>query len=160
MDAALFYLGIRDRSVGEMRDYLQKKQYEPEEIGSVLARLEELRLLDDGVFARNLLRLKTSMKPLSRKEMKSVLIRHKIGKQTAEEVLAEFDGEMELAAARKLAEEVKRKVSKYPREEQWKRAAAKMAAKGFPYGVIREALRDMTAENAEDMDDPEQEYME
>ena len=160
MDAALFYLGIRDRSVGEMREYLQKKQYEPEEIGSVLSRLEELRLLDDSAFARNLLRSKTTMKPLSRMEMRSVLIRHKIGKQTAEETLSEFDGGMELDAALKLAAEVKKKVAKYPPEERWRRAASKMAAKGFPYGVIREALKDMTGEDGDVSDGMDEEYTE
>ena len=160
MDAALFYLGIRDRSVGEMREYLQKKQYEADEIESVLRRLNELSLLDDSVFARRVLRSKTAMKPVSRKEMKAVLIRHKIGKEIVEDTLSEYDHETELAAARKLAEEVTRKVAKYPPEERWRRAAAKMAAKGYPYGVIREALAGMSGEDPEITDDAEQEYME
>ena len=156
----MFYLGIRDRSVGEMREYLQKKQYEADEIESVLRRLNELSLLDDSVFARRVLRSKTAMKPVSRKEMKAVLIRHKIGKEIVEDTLSEYDHETELAAARKLAEEVTRKVAKYPPEERWRRAAVKMAAKGYPYGVIREALADMSGENPEITDDAEQEYME
>ena len=150
MDAALFYLGIRDRSVGEIREYLQKKQYEAEEIDAVLSRLEELRLLDDSVFARNLLRAKTSAKPLSRMELKAVLIRHKLGKRIVDETLSEYDAEAELAAAERLAADVIRKVAKYPKEERWRRAAAKMAAKGYPYGVIREALSGMGTEDTEE----------
>ncbi len=92
--------------------------------------------------------------------MKAILIRHKLGKQIVEDTLSVFDHDTELAAARKLAEEVIRRVAKYPQEERWRRAAAKMAAKGYPYGVIREALSGLTEETAGIPDDMEQEYME
>ena len=160
MDAALFYLGIRDRSFGEMREYLQKKQYGPEEIEQVMTRLRELGLLNDETFAKSVVRSNTAMKPVSRKEMKAILIRHKVGRKDIEETLAEFDAETELAAARRLAADVVRKVSKYPREERWGRAASKMAAKGFPYGVIREALSGMFGEDPEMTDETEGEYSE
>ena len=51
MDAALHFLGHRPRSEREIRTRLQSKGYSPEILDAIVARLAELKLIDDAAFA-------------------------------------------------------------------------------------------------------------
>lgn len=52
LDLAFRYLGRRDRTVLEMRRYLEGKRVEPDTIDAALQQLERERYVDDARFAR------------------------------------------------------------------------------------------------------------
>ena len=85
--AALRLLSARPRSVRELRDRLRQKKFPQGEITVVLADLERAGLLDDGRFARMLIRDTMIFRPSAKRVLKQKLLRHGISRSVADEAL-------------------------------------------------------------------------
>lgn len=59
--AGLRYLAFRMRSVHEMRNYLEKKNYSPAQIDFAVQRLKKERVLDDHTFAESFIRTRMKL---------------------------------------------------------------------------------------------------
>ena len=143
VDRALDILALRDHAAGELYQKLCRK-FDPHSAAAAVARAEELGLLNDESYARRraaeLLR-----KRKSRREIAADLNAKGIDRDTAAAVLDELlaapeDGEgdsPELAAAVALIEKsYARKLAEGKRPQ----VMAALARRGFPHGVIREAV--------------------
>jgi regulatory protein len=92
-DAALHFLGPRPRSEREIRDRLTRGEYDPQVIDRVVARLRELRLVDDAAFAAYWLEQRAAHKPRGSRLLKQEL-RHKgVAQEVVAEALPEDDDE-------------------------------------------------------------------
>ena len=143
LDKAMDLLALRDHAAGELYQKLCRK-FDPHTAAAAVAKTGELGLLDDAGFARRraaeLLR-----KRKSRREIAADLNAKGIDRDTAAAVLDELfsapeDGEgdsPELAAAVALIEKsYARKLAEGKRPQ----VMAALARRGFPHGVIREAV--------------------
>ena len=143
VDRALDILALRDHAAGELYQKLCRK-FDPHSAAAAVAKAEELGLLNDESYARRraaeLLR-----KRKSRREIAADLNAKGIDRDTAAAVLDELlaapeDGEgdsPELAAAVALIEKsYARKLAEGKRPQ----VMAALARRGFPHGVIREAV--------------------
>lgn len=97
---ALNYLARRSRTEQEIRTYLKDKGHHEAEINQCIEKLKHYQYLDDHRTAREFVAYRERSKPMGRFRLKRELQSRGVTQAIIEEVLAEFDGEKELALAR------------------------------------------------------------
>jgi len=99
LNYALWLLGRRDRSVGEIEEKLSAKKYTVEEIKKSISFLRKQGFLDDARFAKHYIENQLSVKPLGKYQLKMKLKRKFIADEIIEKTITEIgpDREMELA---------------------------------------------------------------
>ena len=90
-DAAYHYLSFRARSVKEVRDKLEEKDYPEEIVAQVIADLERQRFLDDCEFARRFVEARLARANGSRK-LAQDLRRKGVGSEILDQILKELAG--------------------------------------------------------------------
>ncbi len=138
-DKALNFLDLRRRSTKEIRDYLWRKEFEPDVIQSVIDRLTKAGLLNDEEFARAWVRDRLLLKPKSKRALSAELFAKGIARETADLVLSELDGDDELSA---LQDSINRKLRqiKYATRENDDKLIAALAREGYKYSDIKSCL--------------------
>lgn len=148
-ERALYLLGLRDYACGE----LEKKLYteaSPEIAAAVIARLQEVGLLDDAAYARRLARHLMEVKQYPRRRIEQELRHRGIDALTVADALAELDGD-DLQQALALLE--KKYYNKLKTPEDRRRTVAALARRGFSYGAIRGAMERMQVPDDEEIDE-------
>lgn len=135
---AALLLSYRARTEKEMRDRLARKGFPPETIEAALARLRELRLLDDEQYARDFTRDRVTIGRKGRWNVRAELTRRGIARPVIEAALA--DAPDELAVARELAQKYRDRHARLDPAKLENRLYAFLARRGFPADVIRRAL--------------------
>jgi regulatory protein len=96
-------LARRELSEAQIRQRLTRRQHEPDDIDSAIARLKAERSLDDarvaGAIARSETNLKKRGKPRVRRAIEAAGIAPAIARRAVDEVFETIDGEALLAAA-------------------------------------------------------------
>ncbi len=139
-DKALNYLDLRRRSTKEIRDYLYRKDFEPQVIQAVIDRLTRAGLLNDEEFARAWIRDRLLLKPKSKRALSAELFAKGISRETADLVLSELDGDDELDALRGSIDRRLRQ-SKYATRENDDKLIAALAREGYKYSDIKNCLQ-------------------
>ncbi|HEX5417834.1 MAG TPA: regulatory protein RecX [Chloroflexota bacterium] len=156
VERALRFLESRPRSEREVRTRLAQKGTPPGLVDRVVARLRELKLIDDDAFAAFWIENRNRFRPKGARAIKAELRQ----KGLADDVIAEQveDGLDEEAGARVVALRQARRYAKldYPtfRQKLW----AYLARRGFDFdaisSAIEEAWRSVGAENTLTTDAP------
>ena len=92
LNAAARFLEVRSRSVDELRRHLTQAGYRPDLVDAAVARLTELRMLDDATFARMWVESRDRARPRSEAALRRELTLKGIGRELAAEVLDERRG--------------------------------------------------------------------
>ena len=132
---AINYLAIRPRSTKEIRDYLWRKQYEPEIAERVMERLEQKGYLRDQQFAKSWVQSRSLTKPMSRRRLSQELSQKGIKDEAKSVALADFDEE---AALRQIIEK-KGRFSRFRNDKQ--KFIQYLARQGFSFDLIQSCLR-------------------
>ena len=146
LNAALHYLSYRPRSESELRERLYRRNFDEESIGRVVARLEELGLVDDMEFAQFWQDNRQAFSPRSSSLTRLELRR----KGVAEEVISQVvtpasDGEGAYRAA--LGKARRLPVSDY--QSFRRRLGEYLRRRGFSYGVINNTVQQLWQEMKE-----------
>lgn len=138
-DKALNFLDLRRRSTKEIRDYLWRKEFEPDVIQPVIDRLTKAGLLNDEEFARAWVRDRLLLKPKSKRALSAELFAKGISRETSDLILSELDGDDELGA---LNDSLNRKLrqTKYATRENDDKLIAALAREGYKYSDIKNCL--------------------
>jgi regulatory protein len=91
---ALDLLGVRDRSIKEMRERLAKRDCAAADIDTVVADLEALSLLDDHKFVHRWIETRRQRRPEGVPKVIRDLLRRGIDKSVIEQVLSELDRDL------------------------------------------------------------------
>lgn len=148
-ERALYLLGLRDYACGE----LEKKLYteaSPEIAAAVIARLQEVGLLDDAAYARRLARHLMEYKKYPRRRIEQELRHRGVDSAVIVDALDGLDGD-DLQQALALLE--KKYYNKLKTPEDRRRTVAALARRGFSYGAIRGAMERMNALDNEEIDE-------
>jgi regulatory protein len=153
-ESALWLLGYRARSCHELRERLLGKGFAATDIDELIARFTEVGLLDDGRFARDLVRYHTRAHPLGRfgllRELRLKGIADELAKKVLEEELS-VDAEVELAT-----ETVKRILNrKLDFKSKYKKAVGYLSRRGFSSHAIN-GVQAMILKNREFEEFPEE----
>jgi len=154
LDRALRFLETRPRSEREVRTRLAQKGASPDLIDRVIARLRDLRLIDDAAFARFWIENRARFSPRGARALKAELRQ----KGLAADVVAEVDESVdEAAGARDLARRYARRLAKLDRQTFRQKLWAQLARRGFDYDVIGPAIDEAWQTVAGDATDDESE---
>jgi regulatory protein len=152
-ESVLRTLTAAPKSRGEILASLGRKGY-PEHIAeSVVARLEDVGLINDSEYADMIVRTRHRERGLARRAISMELRRRGVGDDDAAEALEQVDDDSERDAAERLAAKILRSSTRYPVEVRTRRAVASLARKGYSpglaYAVVREVLLGEEVEEAE-----------
>lgn len=133
---ALGQLSRRQRSEWELRDYLKRKEYQPEIIDQVIGQLTEYGYVDDKKFAEAWIANRRLLKATSARRLRQELKQKRVSDETIDEALSEDETD-ENEVLRELVER-KRKQSKYQDDLKLMQY---LFRQGFSYDAIKSALQ-------------------
>jgi regulatory protein len=144
---ALRLLSYRQRSEKEMRDALQRRGVKGELLAETMARLQQLRLLDDADFARTYVDQRDRTAPRGRRLLAAELKARGVGKTAIEEPLADVD---ETDAAYRAAAKRAQTLVRLPYADFQRRLGDHLLRRGFGYETSRATVRRLWAELGEE----------
>ena len=136
---ALGMIARRSRSEWEMREYLKRKEYDPELIDELVERLYMSKWLDDEDFARKWVDNRRLLKATSKRRLTQELKAKRVSDDIIQSVLAEDETD-EITVLREL---VVRKAQQ-TRYQDTQKLMAYLIRQGFNYADIKSVLTDTT----------------
>ncbi len=128
-------LARRPRSVHEMRDYLKRKDYEPELIEKILNALSEREYLDDEKFAKAWVESRRLLKHTSKRRLQSELQQKRIPADIIARVL-----EADETDEQEVLKDVVAKKRSQSRYQDDQKLIAYLLRQGFNYDDIKTVL--------------------
>ncbi|MDR7273446.1 regulatory protein RecX [Catenuloplanes atrovinosus] len=148
-EICLRQLATRPRTRAELAAALTKREISAEVIDSVLARYDEVGMIDDAAFAREWVTTRHRGRGLARRALADELRRRGVDAETAGAALDELDPETEEETAFALAAR-KVRVARGEPDAVFRRVVGMLARKGYPAGLaIRAVKAAMEAQAAE-----------
>ncbi len=132
---SLDLLARRSRSEWEMRDYLRRKDYEPELIDKTVNRLSKAGLLDDAKFAQAWVENRRLLKATSKRKLWQELKQKRVSEEVINQVLS--DDEIDERQVLKDLITKKRSQTRYQDDQK---LIAYLLRQGFNYQDIKEEI--------------------
>lgn len=139
LDLGYQYLGQRDRTVAEMRRYLEGKRVDPATIDEAVAELGEHGYLDDARYARQFAEDRRKLDDWGAERIERKLLSVGIATNLVEAALAARDAAAELDAAVDLLHRRFREPPVGDRERN--RALGILVRKGYDFELAHDAIR-------------------
>lgn len=136
---ALDLISRRQRSEWEIRDYLRRKEFDPEFIDQIIERLLGRGYLNDEVFARMWVENRRILKPTSRRKLVMELKQKRVPSEVIDKVLAEDKDEVDEREV--LRQLVEKKRARYPDQNKLMQY---LARQGYSYDDIKSVLSEDT----------------
>ncbi|HEX2070207.1 MAG TPA: regulatory protein RecX [Thermoleophilaceae bacterium] len=139
LDLALKALNRRERSICELRAYLEGKRVEPDAIDAAVVELERSGLLDDAGFARRFAEDKRMLERWGAERIERELLRRGIAPQLVQAAVALQDRDGELESALALLTEKLREppADDRDRDRAWRMLVRKGYAPELAYDAVR-----------------------
>lgn len=127
----------------------------PEEAAEeILERFSDVCLIDDAAFAHAWVESRQRRKNLSRRALRSELVKKGIDRELIDEALSEVDSDDEYAAALTLATSRLRRLEGLAPEVRWRRLTGALARKGFSAGLVMRVAREVIQDADTDLESP------
>ena len=139
-ERALRLLAVRPRARRELESRLRQAGFETAEVSSELDRLEEVGLLDDGAFARELADHHMTVRGSARRAVAAALASKGVSRETIDRTLAGLEQDESVRALEVATERARRLKSLKP-EAAYGRLVSFLARRGYDGGTSREAAR-------------------
>jgi Uncharacterized protein conserved in bacteria len=136
---ALTMLNYKQRSSHEIRQKLNEKGFSPEQIDTVLEKLEHAGLVADGKFAEQWVENRNTFHPRSRRLIRLELLQKGIAAEEIDKALVGSAEDAELAT--QAAMQQIRKYSGLEWEDFRKKLSAYLLRRGFSYGTVAPVVR-------------------
>ncbi|MGH2677206.1 MAG: regulatory protein RecX, partial [Actinomycetota bacterium] len=144
-DRALRLLSVRSRSRVELERRLARAGYEPDEVAAAVADLEEVGLVDDERFARELAESKRR-RGMGRRAGLAALRAKGVDREIAEQAVGEVNPEDEADRAYELARARLERVRSVPPDVAYRRTVGFLVRRGFEPVIAGMAVRRAEAE--------------
>jgi regulatory protein len=139
-ERALRLLSVRPRSSRELGSRLRQAGFEDAEVEDELLRLEEVGLLDDGAFARELADHHLTVRRSSRRAVAGALAAKGVPRETIDRTLAGLGGD-ESERAVEVARDRARRLTNLRPEVAYGRLVSFLARRGYDGSTSRQAAR-------------------
>lgn len=146
-DTALRMLGYKMRTVWEIRQKLEEKEFSAEVIDEVIAFLEKYGYADDREYCRRFIRERLRLQPKGAYALRMELRQRGISRSLIEEILSETEIDEAGDALRWLEKKTKGTLPATPKEK--KRLMDFLQRKGYSYATIEAAFREFEAHGGE-----------
>ena len=141
-EAALTCLDFCARSEKELSNALRRKGFVNPVIAATLARLREVGLIDDALYARRMAETQ-SAKPVGIYAFKRKLTAKGISDDDAEAALSAFDDDQQRAACKRAAEKLWRKYAALPPREARAKLSQALMRRGFGWDAIEATIEEI-----------------
>ena len=144
MERALKLLSFKPRSIAELHERLLEKEWAEESIvDQVIARLIELRYLDDEQFAASYASSRLTVRPLGRTRLRRDLQRKKLPNEITEQTLDQlYDGNAEEKLIDRAISKRLRLKGPPTSLEAAKKLFDYLMRRGFNYDLVRRKIRE------------------
>ncbi len=132
---SLDMLSRRARSEWELRDYLKRKEYEPEIINQIISRLKNMKYIDDYNFAKSWVDNRRLLKATSKRKLSQELKQKRVEQSVIDKVLAEDETDEKSVIKDLIAK--KRTQSRYKDDQK---LIAYLLRQGFSYSDVKDAI--------------------
>lgn len=139
LNYALWLLGRRDRSIGEIKEKLLSKEHSEEETNQAVAFLIEKKFLDDERFSKNYIRNQISIKPIGKYQLKIKLQKKLVPVDIITQILEESDIDEAELAKKTFEGWIKRNSSK---EKKYDKVCRHLLSRGFNWDIVKEILQE------------------
>lgn len=137
------FLSYRSRSNSEIEKKLKSKEISSDTIKKTLKHIQELGLLNDEDFAKQLISDKLKRKPVGKRVLMQKLFQKGVNKSVSEKVLEQvFTPENEKELALKNFKKLLPKIKAQDRNTQRKKTYELLARRGFDYDIINEIIQE------------------
>jgi len=143
LNYALWLLGRRDRSVGEIRNKMKEKKFEEEEIEQTIKHLKKLNFLDDGKFATHYISNQISIKPLGKYQLKQKLKRKFVSDEIIDNAIKEISPDRELELAKEASLKYQKShpaVNDTNAEKNRQKLARHLISRGFDWEIVKDII--------------------
>ncbi len=141
LEYALWLLGRRAYSIKRIREKLEGKKFESEDIDAAIKRLIELKFLDDFEFAKNFIRQSALGKPKGVRRVRFELLHKGIENDVIEDALLEGNlAESEEELIKKALKTYIKKSTNLAREKIYNRSMGFLLRRGFGYDKSKRAV--------------------
>ncbi len=147
MAFALKLLGLRNHSQKELERKLLKKGYTSESIEPVLEKLTRQGVLDDRIFAMELIRSRSRRKPAGKLKISAELRKKGVSDTIIGELLKEYDS---AALCYSAAEKKIGSLRENSEAEREKKLAAFLYNRGFAWQEIQTVLKQLSQSGSDD----------
>ena len=147
---ALGFLSYQLRTEKEIKDYLRKKEISGEGIQYVIKKLEELKLLDDLVFAESYVRTVMKTQEKGPQSIKQGLFKNGVSEDIISQALNLYTFDEQEESAARLAEKALRKYQSKSHKEQLSKVRQHLFTKGYSGDVINLVMSNLEVEKDED----------
>lgn len=137
LNYALWLLGRRDRSVGEIKAKLTDKKYSDEETKKAIDFLCKNDFLNDERFAKNYIRNQLSMRPLGEYQLKMRLKNKFVSEENIKKALEESNIDEKKLVEAALSKWLKINGKK---EKKYDRVTRHLLGRGFKWEVVKEVM--------------------
>lgn len=143
---ALYLIELRDRSVGEVREKMQRKGFSEKEITEVISFLLEKNFLDDERFAERFVREKSELSYWGKHRINIELKKRHISNEIIDSIQNNRSDNFDLEAAEEAANLWRRKNRNCPKEKIYSRLGGFLSRRGFSYDIVKEILKEQISE--------------
>ncbi|MGW6539835.1 recombination regulator RecX [Streptomyces sp. NPDC055051] len=146
------------RTRKQLADALRKREIPDDIAEEVLARFEDVGLIDDAAFAGAWVESRHHGRGLARRALARELRTKGVDPGLVQEAVGRLDSEQEEATARELVARKLRATSGLDRDRRLRRLAGMLARKGYPEGMALRVVRRALEEEGESTDGLEEGY--
>lgn len=147
---ALYYLGFRMRSEGEVRQKLKEKEYGDAVIDEAIKKLYAHKFLDDQQFSEALMRTQINSGKKGPRAIQQDMQKRGIDKQMQKDVLDSYSEEEQLEIAKGLAEKIAIKEKMKTPSQIHQKINDNLMRKGYNYSLIKLAIEGLDLEKNDD----------
>ncbi|WP_369200392.1 recombination regulator RecX [Streptomyces sp. PU-14G] len=146
------------RTRRQLADALRKRDVPTEAAEEVLARFEDVGLIDDGAFAAAWVESRHHSRGLARRALARELRTKGVDATVIDEAVGELDAEQEEETARALVARKLRATRGLERDKRLRRLAGMLARKGYSEGLALRVVRQALEEEGEDPESLEEHF--
>jgi len=139
LEYALYLLELRDRTEGEIREKMGRKEYEPAEIEKAIDFLKDKDFIDDERFVKRYIENKQSFGTVGKYKIRQKLMLLHLDNALIEENLTEINPEAEYERANESAQNYlsHHQVSK---EKMYEKVGRHLVSRGYEYDIVKRVL--------------------
>ncbi|MBP7971871.1 MAG: regulatory protein RecX [Candidatus Nanopelagicales bacterium] len=136
----------------QLAELLESRGIPDDAAATVLDRFEEVRLIDDALFAQMWVRSRHSSRGLARRVLKHELLTKGVAQDDIDVALEQIDDESERLAAEDLARRKIRSMTRLERAAVKRRLFAMLVRRGYSSSVASKAVEVVLAEQASEVE--------
>ena len=140
---ALYLLELRDRSVGEIKDKMERKKFSDDEIKKTIGFLLSKKFLDDEKFVTHFVKEKRELQHWGNYRIKMELKKKQVSDEIVDELILNQSENSELETAREAADKWQRKNPNCPKQKVYQRLGGFLSRQGFSYDIVKSVIEDV-----------------